>query len=169
MRTEFSQLATARYSSLTLINCKHRGAEILTSFIYRWGELLPQVCSSSVEQCRNQLKLDLFSSQLLNEKIARGFIQNHAKTVACTFNIAKEEEKELLIIESISWDNIYPINEVVLQTRWLEMPFGTTQAPYKRHKNSTNTQQPRITANWKILIINNTDIKRDTYNIPLIK
>ena len=44
--------------------------------------------------------------------MAMRFIQKHPKMVAHAFHIAKEEEKEPLIIDRLSKDNVYPISEI---------------------------------------------------------
>ena len=46
------------------------------------------------------------------ENIAGKVIQMHSKSVAQEFYILKDEENELLLIDGLSRDNIYPINEV---------------------------------------------------------
>ena len=59
-------MATASYVSLSLINWKHCSDESVTSFIYRWSELLLlQSGGSTADQDRDKL---LFSSHLVNEK-----------------------------------------------------------------------------------------------------
>ena len=68
MQAELSKVTTNSCDSLPLTNCKQQGDERLTTFKYIWGELLVQSCSTTAKQCRNKLKIDLFSLQLANKK-----------------------------------------------------------------------------------------------------
>ena len=77
-----------------------------------------QHCSISPEHCMDKFKIDLFSCQLSNEKIARRVIRKHPKSVANAFHIAKEEEKELRILDSLSKDNVYAIVEINTSSKW---------------------------------------------------
>ena len=79
MRAELSKVATllASHASHTLINYKERRDESLTSFIYRWWEFLLYGYCTSVEQCRDELKINLFSSKLLNK---RHYLEGHSKS-----------------------------------------------------------------------------------------
>ena len=52
------------------INSRKKTDKNLTALIYRWGELLTQSCDITDKECRDKLKIDLFSIQLWNEKIA---------------------------------------------------------------------------------------------------
>ena len=101
MRIKGSKVGSASHASLTNINCKQHSNESLTSFIYRWGELLLPSCGTTTEQCRGKIK------KSLNEKKAKRVIRKHLKIMPHTFYIAKEEEKELLIID----DNRYFLKE----------------------------------------------------------
>ena len=51
-------------------------------------------CSIAAEEFKDRLKIDLFSTQLWNEKIAHRVIIKHPKIAANSFHIAKEEEKD---------------------------------------------------------------------------
>ena len=89
MRAEFSTVTAANHACLAPItNCKQQGDDILTSFIHKWRELL-QSCGISAEQYSDKLNLYLCLSQLLHEKIARGVIHKHQKTMLHAFHIAK--------------------------------------------------------------------------------
>ena len=68
MRAAVTKVATA---SFALMTCKPHSDGSLTSFFYRWGELLLQSCGITAEQCKDMLKIDLFSSLLFNEMTAR--------------------------------------------------------------------------------------------------
>ena len=105
-------VATASHPSLALMHCKHKSEESLPAFIYRWSELLMQCLGISPEHCRDKFKIDLFSYELSNEKIARRVIRKHPKSVAHAFKIAKEEEKELRILDGLSKDNVYSLSKI---------------------------------------------------------
>ena len=62
IRAEFSKVANINHAILVLINCKHCSDESVTSFIYGWGELLLQSCGTTAEQCRDKLKINIFST-----------------------------------------------------------------------------------------------------------
>ena len=94
-----------------------KSEENITAFIYRWSEVLMQCCGISPEHCRDKIKIDLFSYQLCNEKIARRVIRKHPKSVAHAFHIAKEE-KELRILDGLSKDNVYSISEINTSSNW---------------------------------------------------
>ena len=59
MHAQNSKVVMACYANLALVNLK-KGDENLTSFIYRWGELLLQSCCTIAEQNSDKLKIDLF-------------------------------------------------------------------------------------------------------------
>ena len=111
MRSDFSTAVRASHVNITLINCEQQRDESLKSFFCKW-ELLLQSCCISAKNCIDKLKIDLFSSQLLNEKIARRVIYKHHKTVPHAFHIAKEVEIEVLIKDHLSSDNVYHIAEI---------------------------------------------------------
>ena len=95
MGAEFSNVAAANQATLALMHHKQKCKESLTAFIYRWSKLLMQCCHISPEHCRDKFKIDLFSYQVSNEKIARRVIRKHPKSVVHAFQIGKEEDKEL--------------------------------------------------------------------------
>ena len=97
MRKEFSKVFPTSHASLFLTNYKQHIDDSLNSLIFRWCELLLQSFGTNAEPCRtcrNKLKIDLFSSWLFNEKIARGVIRKHPKPVQHTFQIEKEKKKD---------------------------------------------------------------------------
>ena len=98
IRAKFSKIPIASHASLVLIHHKQRGDESLTAFIYRWSKLLLKCCDMRAEHCRDKLKIDLFSSQLSNEKIARRMIRKHSRMAAHAFYIAKEEKKNYKLL-----------------------------------------------------------------------
>ena len=53
---------------------------------------MTQCCSTTAKECRDQLKINLFSTQLLNEKSAYKVIRSHSKMVAQAFNNMQEEK-----------------------------------------------------------------------------
>ena len=115
--TDFSKVATTSHAGIIHINCKQHSNESLTSSIYRWGDLMLCSCEITVEQHQDKLKIDQFSWQLVNEKIARWVIRRHPKTIAHAFCIPKEGEKELLIDIlfqrkhlTYSWNQLYNPN-----------------------------------------------------------
>ena len=85
MQVEFSKISTTSHASLALINYRQERDNNLTSFIYTECEFLLPSCGTTTEQYRGKLKIDLFSSQLFNEKIARRIIRKHLITVTCAF------------------------------------------------------------------------------------
>ena len=83
----------ASHASLSLINCKQQSNESLTAFIFQWSELSLESHGTSADQCIDKLKIHLFSSQVISEKMARYVIKKHPKLIVHAFRIAKEEEK----------------------------------------------------------------------------
>ena len=77
-----------------------------------------QCCVISPEHCRDKFRIDLFSNQLSNEKIARRVIRKHPTSVRHTFHIAKGEEKEFRILDGLSKDNVYSISEINSSSKW---------------------------------------------------
>ena len=59
-----------------------------------------------------RLKIDLFSSQLHNEKKAGHIIRKHPKSIGHALKLAKEEEKDLLVIKGLSKGFNHSINEI---------------------------------------------------------
>ena len=55
MWATFSKVAATSHASLALIIAKKQGYESLSSFIYRWGELL-QSCDISAEKFKDKQK-----------------------------------------------------------------------------------------------------------------
>ena len=56
-------------------------------------------CSVSPEHCRDKFKIDIFSYQISNEKIARRVMRKHLKSEAHAFHLAEEGEKELRFLD----------------------------------------------------------------------
>ena len=50
--------------------------------------------------------------------IARRVIRKHPKSVTHAFHIAKEEEKELRILDGLSKDNVYSASEINKSSKW---------------------------------------------------
>ena len=93
MTAKFSQYTRASHTNLLIINYKQRNDKSLTSFIYRWRRCLLQSCDISAKWYRDILKINLFSPQLWNGKIARTVIWKHPKTVAMDSILLKRRKK----------------------------------------------------------------------------
>ena len=129
MGGEFSKVSTVSHTSLANINCKHQSDEYLTS----WCELLLQNFDILAEQCRDKLKIDLFSSQSLNEEIAKQVIRKHPKRVAHVFCIAKEG-REFLIIYSLCKESTYTLDELAYHLH----PLNGAEYLFPNHITQSN-------------------------------
>ena len=103
---------------------------------------MTQCCGITAKDSRNQLKIDLFSIQIWNEKITYGVIIKLPKTAARAFHIVKEEEKELKIVDGLSNDDVQPIVEI--GTKWHTIHKTSTYdtVDCKLHMQSQNSTWP---------------------------
>ena len=108
-----------------------------------------QCCGISLECCRNKFKIDLFSYQLSNEKIARRDIRKHPKSVVHAFHVAKGEEKELRILDGLSKDVVYSVLEINTSSKWCSYHYSKSHntVDCKAHINRSKLATKRFNYN----------------------
>ena len=90
---------------------------------YTDGELLYQKLWNKCNMCRDKIEIELLPSQLMNKKIARrGHMQTPGIGSTHILNCIKdkEKEKELLLLNGLSKEDIYPLTEINFsqQQKW---------------------------------------------------